>query len=51
MTDLVAEFSSVEYLTDTKLSRFTWIPDCVQVGAPDYYPKALDECQRFIFMA
>lgn len=22
--------------------------DCVQVGAPDYYPKALDECQRFI---
>jgi hypothetical protein len=26
MTELVAEFSSVEYLTDTKLSRFTWIP-------------------------
>jgi len=22
--------------------------DCVQVGVPDYYPKALDECQRFI---
>ncbi|HSX79998.1 MAG TPA: hypothetical protein VLQ80_15675 [Candidatus Saccharimonadia bacterium] len=22
--------------------------DCIQVGAPDYYPKALQECQRFI---
>jgi hypothetical protein len=27
MIELVAEFSSAEYMTDTKSSRLTWIPD------------------------
>jgi hypothetical protein len=27
VTELVAEFSASAYLTDTKLSRPTWIPD------------------------
>jgi|SRR5215831_2874023 len=40
MTELVAEFSSVEYMTDTKLSRLKRIPQ----GRDDSQP----ECQRYL---
>jgi hypothetical protein len=42
MTELVVEFTSSAYMTDTKLSRFTWIPGCgavLGVQPPPRHPR------------
>src|SRR5262249_36143284 len=38
MTELLAEFSPSAYMTDTQLSRLTWIPVTAHTGA---FPKPL----------
>jgi hypothetical protein len=41
MTELVAEFSSVEYMTDTKLSRLKRIPKATIDAVPNHHPFEL----------